>query len=245
MPATTTIDTMAEALRQCGVTDKTLTRQEKDALDQKGFCVFWNIIDPKRLDLMRSAFDVAVTDDKRVGNHIKIAWQDPVFDGTYGHPRILAAVLHILRQPFLTGGMVGRAPERGRGQQALHADWPRTANMPYTFVTTLWLLDDFTPDNGATRVVPGSHLMPNALPKSMSQPESRHPEEKRIIAPAGSVLLFNGHLLHSGTRNQSGEPRRVLQCPYCLRLEPLQNDRPAISIPDRLPPAVRYLLGAE
>lgn len=78
-------------------------------------------------------------------------------------------------------------------------------------------MDDFTPNNGATRVIPGSHLVLRPVPKALLQPERRHPDEKLIVAKAGSVLLFNAHLLHSGTRNRSNGSRRALQCQFRAR----------------------------
>ncbi len=63
-------------------------------------------------------------------------------------------------------------------------------------------------------MLPGTHRMLEPLPKAMRQPESRHPDQKIVVAPAGSVLVFNGHLWHSGTRNESKLLRRVLQCQF-------------------------------
>jgi hypothetical protein len=239
MIATTTYG-IEDALRDCGVTDKTLTPREKDALDREGYFLFPRIVDDAWLAKVHEEFEAALRLDKRKGQHLMIDWLTPTFDRVYTNPRILAAVHHILRLPFRFGGIVGRDPAPGHGQQALHADWPRARSDPFLMVTTLWLLDDFTPTNGATRVVPGSHKMPNPLPKSMSQPESRHPAQKTIVAEAGSVLLFNSHLLHSGTRNHSGQRRRVLQCSYAVQVGDAKIE---IEIPERLPAAARYLLG--
>lgn len=242
MTQTSTVTGIEDALRQCGVTYTTLAAHEKDALDRHGYVVVPDVLDEDWLAGLRAAFETALAQGHRHGIHVHMPWQEPVFDGVYTHPKILAAAYHVLRRPFKSTGAVGRDPAPGHGQQALHADWMRTASEPFHLVTTLWLLDDYTPDNGATRLVPGSHRMPKPLPKSMTQPESRHPEQKIVVATAGSVLIFNGHLLHSGTRNQSGRRRRVLQCPFVARDVPhLADGRP--EIPERLPAAARYLLG--
>jgi len=63
---------------------------------------------------------------------------------------------------------------------------------PFRIVTAIWLLDDFTGENGATRVVPGTHHLLTQPPKSFADPASRHPDQKIIVAKAGSVLVFNG-----------------------------------------------------
>jgi ectoine hydroxylase-related dioxygenase (phytanoyl-CoA dioxygenase family) len=235
---------MEEALRQCEVTEKTLARREKDALDRHGYLVVWDLLDPDWLARLRAAFEAALAQGCRHGAHVHLDWQDPAFDGVYTHPKVLAAAYHILRRPFNSGGVVGRDPLPGHGQQALHADWPRGPSEPFHLVTALWLLDDFAPDNGATRVVPGSHRMPNPLSKEMAQPNSRHPDQKIVVAPAGSVLVFNSHLLHGGTCNESGRRRRVLQCPYAARYMTHLAGAPP-DLPERLTPAVRYLLGVE
>ena len=90
-------------------------------------------------------------------------------------------------------------------------------------------------------MVPGSHLVPRPAPKALLQPERRHPDQKVIIAEAGSVLLFNAHLLHGGTRNESAGPRRVLQCQARARDVVLPGEGP-LDLPERLAPCARYLL---
>ena len=125
----------------------------------------------------------------------------------------------------------------------MHADWTaRTKGEPFRIVTTIWLLDDFTSESGATRVVPGTHHLLTQPPKSFADPASRHPDQRIIVAKAGSVLVFNGHLWHSGTANKSSRPRRVLQCSFVGRDE-FRFPRIKVAAPDLLPATARYLLG--
>ena len=56
-----------------------------------------------------------------------------------------------------------------------------------------------------------THLLAEPIPKSLAQPDARHPRERVVTGPAGSVLVFNGHLWHSGRRNASRGPRRAAQ----------------------------------
>ncbi|MFO0612962.1 MAG: phytanoyl-CoA dioxygenase family protein [Polyangiaceae bacterium] len=128
------------------------------------------------------------------------------------HPLVEAAAARILGRPFRLRDVHGRNPLRGYGQQGLHTDWkPRAVGAPPVVVTLLWMLDDFTRENGATRVVPGSHTWTKPLPKALAQPLAHHPSEIVVSGRAGSVLVFDGHLLHSGRRNESGAPRRTVQ----------------------------------
>jgi hypothetical protein len=242
MSTTATVNGIDDALRRCGVTDRTLTRGEKVALDREGYLLLTGVMDDRWLARVRAAFDSALGQGHRHGQHVHLACDDPVFDGIYTQPRVLAAVHHVLRRPFRTGPPVGRDPLPGHGLQGLHPDWGRQASEPPQVVTVLWLVDDFTPANGATRVVPGSHLVPRPVPKALLQPERRHPDQKIIVAEAGSVLVFNAHLLHGGTRNESDGSRRALQCQFRGR-ELVLPSEPRPSPPQRLSAVARYLLG--
>jgi ectoine hydroxylase-related dioxygenase (phytanoyl-CoA dioxygenase family) len=217
MRGTAPVNGIEDALRQCGVTETTLAPAERDALDRLGYLVLPDVIDPEWLVRLRAAVEAALGRGQRDGQHVHLDWTDPVFDGVHAHPRILAAVYQVLRRPFQACGVTARAPAPGQGLQGLHTDFPRAPSEPFHVVTALWLLDDFTPDNGATRVVPGTHRMAKALPKAMQQPQSRHPDQKLVLAEAGSVLVFNGHLWHGGTRNESNRPRRALQGQFRAR----------------------------
>ena len=250
MPEATDVNGIEAALRLCGVTEATLTAEAKEALDRDGYRVFPGLVATDWLARLREAFERAVgprpnPDAPQTGTrHVdSLACKDEAFDGVYTHPTVLAAVYHVLRRPFRVFLLSGRDPLPGYGQQGLHNDWlSRGPTDPFSMVTTLWLLDDFTPNNGATRVVPGSHLLPRPLPQSMQAPGNRHRDQRFLVASAGSVAVFNGHLWHSGTRNESNLPRRVLQCQFVARDAFRPADAPA-EIPARLSPAARYILG--
>ena len=243
----TEIDILAES----GVTETTLSQQEKDALDRDGYFIAAGLVDAAWLTSLRAEFESAVDNNghgpvlKDGGTrHINdLVNRGEIFVGVYTHPKILAAVHHVLRCSFRLGQIGGRDPLPGYGQQGLHADWPaRSKGEPFRIVTAIWLLDDFTADNGATRLVPGTHLLLTPPSKSLAAPSNRHPDQKVIVGKAGSVLVFNGHLWHSGTANRSKANRRVLQCLYVGRDE-FRFSRITVEDPERLPPTVRYILG--
>lgn len=243
------------ALADCGVTESTLTAREKEALDREGYVIFRDVIAWDWLSSLRSAFENAHGKDADAPNaplikesgtrHIdNLVTRGAAFERVFTHPLILAAVFHVLRCPFRLGQLNGRDPLPGYGQQGLHADWTtRAKGEPFRIATAIWLLDDFTSENGATRVVPGTHRLLTQVPKSFADPASRHPDQRIIVAPAGSVLLFNGHLWHSGTRNETYEHRRVLQCSFVGRSEHRFNSI-RMDAPDLLPVSC-YILGDE
>ncbi len=239
-----------DVLAQCGVTQTTLSPLEREALDRDGYVLLPNLIDRDWLARLRATFEGECEKDGRSTvakesgtRHIgDLANRDAVFAGVFTHPRVLAGVYQVLRDEFRVAQIGGRDPLPGYGQQGLHADWTaRSKGEPFRIVTTIWLLDDFTAENGATRVVPGTHHLLTQPPKSFADPASRHPDQKIIVASAGSVLVFNGHLWHSGTANKSSRPRRVLQCSFVGRDE-FRFARIKVAAPQCLSPTVRYLL---
>ncbi|MFN7974747.1 MAG: phytanoyl-CoA dioxygenase family protein [Acidobacteriota bacterium] len=242
---------MDQILRALGVTADALAPSERAALDRDGYVVLRDVALGQRLEDLRAAFEAATahaapaSDPRQTGTrHVAdLSGTSDVFDSVYAEPRVLAVVSHVLRVPFQVFHLSGRDPLPGFGQQGLHADWySQGAGAPWVVVTVLWLLDEYTARNGATRVVPGSHLFRRMVPKALADPAARHGEEATIVAPAGSVLAFNGHLWHSGTRNDTASSRRVIQCQY-IRGDHARAVFTKVAIPDRVTGARRALLG--
>jgi ectoine hydroxylase-related dioxygenase (phytanoyl-CoA dioxygenase family) len=237
-----------DALASLGVTSTTLTVAQRHALDERGYLVLSGVVDAEELDRLRSAFDRACDAEgipPRGTRHPKgLLEGDPAFSRLVLHPGLLAAVLHVLGRPFRLGGVAGRDPMPGFGPQGLHMDCVESGPAtPYQVVTALGLIDDFTPENGATRLVPGTHRWRRPPPKTFADPASRHPDQVVVTAPAGSVLAFNGHLWHGGTANRSGDHRRAVQCSFLGR----ESFPSGLAGPPGLDlsPAVGPLLGIE
>jgi ectoine hydroxylase-related dioxygenase (phytanoyl-CoA dioxygenase family) len=160
----------------------------------------------------------------------------------------LAAVYHVLKRPFKLSSLNARDAIPGQGHQNLHVDWGRReADEPFHVVNSIWLIDDFTPDNGPTRVVPGTHRIGGA-PSDYMNPADDHPEQELIVAPAGTVGVFNSHLWHGGTTNRTNGTRRACHSYYTAREHAQQlNQREYIRkvTYDRISPAARYILDVE
>ena len=72
---------------------------------------------------------------------------------------------------------------------------------------TLWAMTDFTAENGATRVIPGSHLYEDKL-------EFGHDDCEAAEMPAGSVFVYTGAVYHGGGANRSQATRYGLNLTY-------------------------------
>jgi len=182
-------------------------------LERDGYAIIADVLRQHEIEALCNAFEAATTDggtehvriDAAVPNHA--AWLSLA-----ENPVIAEAAALILGGPVQVSTVHGRNPLPGFGQQGLHADWlPRSRGEPFVVATAIVMLDAFTGCNGATRLVPGTHLLTTPVPKSYAQPLAHHPDEILATGNAGSVLIINGHLWHSGTLNRSSGPRRAVQ----------------------------------
>lgn len=191
-----------------------LGQRELESLDELGYVLVAGALDEGHVARLLSAFERALPQADGT-QHVRLdaetpelrAWQD-----LERHPAITSAAARVLGAAAYRTDVHGRNPLPGFGAQGLHSDFrPRTRGEPDAVLTAIWMLDDFTHENGATRIVPGTHRLRGAVPKSLAQPGARHADELVVTGPAGSALIFNGHLWHSGRRNQSQGPRRAVQ----------------------------------
>ena len=180
-----------------------------------GFTVVEDVLASDEVEAMRKAL---VRCEQEVGTehahrgsarHVSnLPTLDPVFFKTIDHPRILPLLENFLGSGLILGSLNSRIVRPGDGDQGFHSDIPGDMlNMDSpVMMNTVWMLDDFSPANGATRVVPGTHK--SGL---VSPPEGM--EAQYIVqaeAAAGSVLVFNGQCWHAGGANKSTANRHAL-----------------------------------
>jgi hypothetical protein len=228
------ITTCAEALAALGVTDGTLTREQREQLDRDGFFVIEQAIPRDLAQRIATRLDQIAADEgddagkdfqteggaTRLGALVN---KDPVFDVCFLDRRGLAAVDHVTRGDFGLSSITGRAAQPGAGGQELHADfmqevapgvWRRGDGRG---ANVLWALDDFTPLNGPTRIVPGSHRFETTPAEVMDDPQAPHPDEIHLVVPAGSMAVIDGATWHGGTRNRTDRPRRLVSAFFTPR----------------------------
>ena len=125
----------------------------------------------------------------------------------------------------------------GNARGNLHADWPfnqhNAGHIPAPYpdivahLTTLWMLSPYTPENGATIIVPGSHRMEtNPSADSCSHDENDpYPTETQVSGAAGSVLVMDSRMWHAAGANRTEEARVAMAirfAPWWLNLNGLR-----------------------
>jgi ectoine hydroxylase-related dioxygenase (phytanoyl-CoA dioxygenase family) len=212
-----------ELLRSLGAGEESLSQSETAALDRDGYVVLPGILSADQLARARAALDKLISQARldptwHAGGtlHLNDLVNEPAFDPVWKSDRLLSGIVHVIGFDLRVGSVAYRAPQPGYGAQTLHADFMRGYRGEYRgehqVATAIVALVDFTERNGATRVIPGSHL-----PGEVSVPsdaDTPHPAQRFVTCSAGSAIVFNGHLLHSGTRNASQETRHALQLTF-------------------------------
>jgi hypothetical protein len=201
---------MREVLDELGIGPGVLDPQHRIDLDELGFCRLDGFIGPDRVAALRDRIADLLTGSRQGGTlHLKgLLDGGSLFDSLWLRPELLAAVAHLLTPDFRIGEMHYRAGTRGHGGQALHMDAAdRAGPGRWRVCNAIVALTDFTDHNGATRVVPGSHLDGGFRPPAGRR---SHPREVLLTGPAGTCWLFNSHMWHSGTCNESDEPRHAV-----------------------------------
>ncbi len=221
-----------------------------ETIEDQGYCIVEDAVDE---DLMRKIRD-AVTrleDEndvqprgnraegfatKRMYNLLakdKAFWELPV------HPNILPFAEHLLDEECLLSGTTCMHIGPGEVHQGLHSDdglvSVRRPRIPF-MVTTIWAFTDFTEENGATRIVPGSHKFDHEPRKG--EKVDHVPADMK----AGSVLIVNGGTWHCGGANNTQDEWRLgVSVQYCQGyLRQQQNQyyslRPEVvkAMPERL-----------
>ena len=132
------------------------------------------------------------------------------FDRLILDPQMLDVSERVLGPNFLLTATLAIKLEPGESAQDFHYDdifyrLPRPR--PTCSVSTLWAVDEFTPDNGATLVYPGSHQWGDDRPREL-------PDVVTATMTAGSVLVYYGTLVHAGGENRSNGNRLGISIQY-------------------------------
>lgn len=201
------------------------------ALREYGAAVVRNQVSPgvaeKVLAELRSPFDDLGKYDEsdfngystlRVSSVLAVA---PTSADLVAHPRVMAVADEILLANCLNyriGSLTAIEVLPGETNQVLHVDdsiYPVRLPGVQTQISAMWALDDFSVENGATRVFLGSHVDPISTKLHLDDTEE-HEAIVHAVMPKGSVLFYMGSTLHGGGANRTSNPRAGLINTYAL-----------------------------
>ncbi|MCH2662390.1 phytanoyl-CoA dioxygenase family protein [bacterium] len=210
----------------------TVSSKHQRQLDEEGYVVIPEVLSVAeiasyRARLLELAAAERADGSGRVhsegrGQHVRwLVNKGREFERLVAHPRVVPYFEHLLGPDYTLSTLTSNLIYPGAADHPFHIDNALSA-MPEPlpsfpmFVNSLWLLDDFTPENGGTRFVPGSHRWLQKPPPAGAPQALGHPDEVRLRAPAGSVFLFNGATWHATGSNETDEARVCLIC-FCCR----------------------------
>ncbi len=243
--------------------DRHMATRKTDALDGYDFNALWesyerdgyviieNVLPPETVADIRAALDPHFTKTGRndfegyKSNRVYalIEKNPEVFGALAAHTLAMAFVERELGPTCLLSAMLAIRLLSGETVQDWHYDdeqilVPRPR--PAHGVSTFWAIDDTTEENGATEIIPGSHLW------GQERPSGDHPQRIKATLPSGSLMIAKGTLFHRGGANKTDKPRLIITPQYCPGwARPLEQMTLAVSheTAAKLPKRVRELIG--
>lgn len=199
--------------------DPAALESQHQALLRDGFVIIEDLVSASQLEQLRSEASAYL--DKPGRNSFEGERTQRLYglpekcrsaDDFITHPLILAHLDRLLKPNYLLSQAQVINILSGSPAQPLHIDdgfYPWPSPRPALSVATVFAIDDFTEDNGATVAIPGSHLWGEGR-----APEDSDPRIKAVMR-AGSCILFMGNLWHGGGENYSGSSRLAFTGQYC------------------------------
>lgn len=194
-------------------TEEAMTDREQ--LHRDGYALLRRAIPTEWLDDLRAAFDAGVKPSGQWPVPRGMDWRhsqldsDSKIQAVCRLPQVLAVVGELIAERFFLSQVEGREPLVDGGHQQLHRDL--SAQRPGDMVSALAYFDDYGPENGATRIVPGSHRPEQGEPPFDFNDESR---SVQLSGSAGDILVFDVDLVHAGSLNLIGARRRSILISY-------------------------------
>ena len=215
---------------------------------ENGFAILPNLIGADQLAAMREAFADLLKAERfgrnpfegyRTERIYTLVSKARCFADLAEHPRVLAIIDAFLEPNYLLSTAQAINIHPGEAAQSLHTDdafYPGARPRDAFSISTIWALDDFTDDNGATEVIPGSHHWSDdtlnrllyrtdftTRPRKERVRTSADLDDRadladrlqRVVMPAGSVIVFLGTLVHRGGANRSDRTRLAITNQYC------------------------------
>ncbi len=210
--------------------------QQRRELAETGFTVLENYMSPSMLRAVQARVDQLLGEEgAAAGSEFKteenarrlanLVDKGEVFREAISRPEMLALVESVLGDGFKLSSLNMRsANPHSSSVQPFHVDMGLLPDAKgYAVCNCVWMLDDFTLENGALRVIPGSHKWQKRPQDELADPYAPHPQELLVTGRAGTVVVMNAHAWHGGTANRTDKERRALHSFFCRHDIPQQQ----------------------
>ena len=204
-------------------------------INDRGYCVIPSAISPEKADeariILEELLEEEATEETRAARTQRvggIAFKHPIFLELLAHPLIVAIwQAYLADDAIICSTWSANTAFPGFDKYGWHPDYPYWwINQPWPLERvcgqTIWLLDDFTEENGGTGFLPNSHLKGHPPPKEMN--EQWQPEAEILTGVRGSALVFHGALWHTARPNRTDKARSALLGMYTRPFFHTQED---------------------
>lgn len=198
--------------------DSAVVDADMAALARDGYVVWENLLDAEQCREIREVVRPWLGhtgrnsfEGRRTQRVYSVLSRTRVCDRLVDNPRVLAVLDRLLMPNYLLSALQAINIRPGESAQMAHHDdgfYPIPRPREPLAAAAIWAIDDFTADNGATVVVPGSHRWGKRRPG----PGDR---ALPVVMPAGSCVFFVGTLWHGGGANTSAHDRLAVTAQYC------------------------------
>jgi len=198
--------------------DSAIVEADSAALDRDGYVIWENLLDTEDCRQIREVVRPWLEhtgrnsfEGLRTQRIYSVLSRTRVCDRLVDNPRVLAVLDQLLMPNYLLSALQAINIQPGETAQLAHHDdgfYPIPRPRAPLTAATIWAIDDFTADNGATMVIPGSHRWGQRPPNPEDQAIS-------VVMPAGSCVFFVGTLWHGGGANNTTRERLAVTAQYC------------------------------
>jgi ectoine hydroxylase-related dioxygenase (phytanoyl-CoA dioxygenase family) len=241
----------------------------REQFDNRGYLIFERVLAPDHIAAIRTALAPHIARDLKGRNDFEgartnrvyaLLAKSPLFAELVIHPLVMAFVEAELGESCLLSALLAINLQPGETVQPWHFDdsgarAPRPR--PPLGISAFWAIDDTTELNGATEIIPASHLWDERnvegsakpsdfLDKAAHRDAGNRTDAIKMTMPSGSLAITKGTLWHRGGANRSDRPRLIVTPQYCVGwVRQLENMSLAVprELADQLPERVRELIG--
>jgi ectoine hydroxylase-related dioxygenase (phytanoyl-CoA dioxygenase family) len=212
-----------------------MKQEHRRQLDTEGYILLQGVLSSEQVNCLIARLEelwAAEGEQAGIENYIEenarrlanLVDKGEVFRPLLGHAAVLDAVQAVIGPNVRLSMLNARdaLPHSGPSQP-LHSDADHDGKPDeagYFACTAIWMLDDFTRQNGATRLIPGTHRSGRLPKEALTDVLAPQPGEIIVEGQAGDVFVFNGHCWHAGGANTTGSSRRAILAHYVRSDQP-------------------------